>query len=721
MEFVGHQIDFEGISMTDTKLDSIRNFPIPQLKKGLKSFIGLANYFRDHVRGHSDLAKPLQDILEGYSASERNHKIKWTPELVNSFETLKEAVSNCQKLYFIQTEEPSEVVLLTDASDYGIGAYLLQRILGVEYPIRFISKSLSKQQTRWSTPEKEMFAIWYALKKLDHLVRDIPLVIMTDHKNLVKDMTTCSPKVVRWQLDIQGYTHHREHIAGSVNVVADDFSRLCAIEDSQYLASLMQEESVEVYYSNHTFPEQLEEIKVLAALSKEVRKLTDDVYEKIRQVHNSVAGHHGVERTLNKLHQKNERWAYMREHIRFFIQNCPCCQKMSVLRVPIETLPFTTATYSPMTVISVDTIGPLPEDNRGNKFVLTIVDTFTRYVQLYAIVDVTAQVAIPPLLDHIGRFGCPTAIQSDNGSQFVNELVEELLRIVGTEHIRTLQYSKEENGIVERANKESLRHLRALVFSVGTHTDWSLRLGLVSRILNSTVHDSIGVNPSSLLFGNVINLDRGIFLPLESLDVAAKPLSRWSADMLSTQKRLLALASNRQRDIDNRHLSERASSEVTEFPVNSLVLVAYPDGPLGRRPPTKLHTNLRGPMRVISNIGAKYTLYDFVSDKEITVHLKALRKYHTTRQALSPQAVAMKDKGEFVVHSIVAHTGDEKRKSLLDFKVHWEGYSSTDDEWLPWRSLRNNPKLHEYLRSRNLGKLIPKEHRNNNLTIIDDI
>jgi hypothetical protein len=198
---------------------------------------------------------------------------------------------------------------------------------------------------------------------------------------------------------------------------------------------------------------------------------------------------------------------------------------------------------------------------------------------------------------------------------------------------------------------------------------------------------------------------------LGAIDVEAKPLNEWAADMLDTQSRLFALANNRQRDIDNRHISERDNGEATEFKVNSLVLVAYPDGPLGRRPPTKLHTNLQGPFRVISSIGNTYKLYNFALDKEIEVNIKAMRQYHSTRQTLSDRSVALKDKGEFVVDYIVAHTGDAKRKSLLDFRVRWLGYEAADDEWLPWSSLRNNPKLHDYLRLNQLAKLIPKEHR----------
>ena len=125
---------------------------------------------------------------------------------------------------------------------------MLQQIDNVDNPIRLISKPLSKVQTRWSTPEKEMYAIWYSLKALDHLIRDVPILIKTDHLNLVKEMTTCSHKIIRWQMDIQSYIQHREHIAGVDNIVADNFSRLCAIDDTQFLASLEQSESVDSYY-----------------------------------------------------------------------------------------------------------------------------------------------------------------------------------------------------------------------------------------------------------------------------------------------------------------------------------------------------------------------------------------------------------------------------------------------------------------------------------------
>jgi hypothetical protein len=715
IEFVGRYVDYEGIHMTDEKLDSIRQFPLPILKRELKSFLGLANYFRDHVRNHSILAKPLQDLLPTYTSKDRNHKVKWTDESRKAFEVLRDAVSNCQKLYFM--EDDDLIYLQTDASDYGIGGYLFKSLRdGSELPILFLSRSLNATECRWSTIDKEMFAIWYCLKKMEYLLRDRPFFLQTDHENLIRDVHSGSPKVVRWKLDIQQYDYTISHIKGVDNVVADGFSRLCAQEDFEYCASLDIDECVERYLyddDEHQTQYPMGPFKELAAFDS-VTKVPEFAYKLISNVHNSVAGHHGVERTLLKLARTGQKWAYMREHIRLFIDKCPCCQKMKVLIPPIHTKPFTVGSDSPMSVINIDSIGPLPVDEDGNEYVLTMIDTCTRYVELYPLRDLTGATARRALLEHVGRYGCPRHIQSDRGSQFANEMIDELVRGIGTEYVKTLAYSKEENAIVERANKEALRHLRAMVYAVGTNTNWSLRLPLIARIMNATVHDSIGVTPASLLFGNMLNLDRGIFLPLEALpdrDNGIPPsLSKWSSDMLRDQQRLLSIALNRQLAVNAKHM-DSDTHEYTYYPPNSHVLLRYPPGPAGNRPTDKLKTNLRGPYKVLSNIGATYTLWNFVTDKSEEHHIKMMVPYNVDDQFLSPKAVAMKDSGEFVVGSIVRHNGDPKRKSDMDFLVRWDGYTAADDQWLPWRQLRNNPKLHEYLNQHGMAKIIPKEHR----------
>jgi len=146
----------------------------------LRSFLGLANYFRDHVKHHSTIVGPLQSLLNNY---DRRTKLNWTEETEAAWENIKQAIHSCPKLFFM--DNTSEIHLYTDASNYGIGAYLCQMINGKEVPIAFISKTLTQKQIEnWSTPQKEGYAIYYALCKLEHLLLDRQFIIHTDHKNL---------------------------------------------------------------------------------------------------------------------------------------------------------------------------------------------------------------------------------------------------------------------------------------------------------------------------------------------------------------------------------------------------------------------------------------------------------------------------------------------------------------------------------------------------------
>ena len=161
---MGYVINEKGMHFSKEKKDSILNFPKPVVMKQLKSFLGLANYFHTHVKDHSMLVRPLHAMLHDYN---KTKKLTWSITSSDAFEAIKEAIHECQALTFLQRE--SEVHLKTDASDYGIGAYLYQVIHDVDHHVFFISKSLVKEQLNWSVPEKECYAIWYALKKLDHL------------------------------------------------------------------------------------------------------------------------------------------------------------------------------------------------------------------------------------------------------------------------------------------------------------------------------------------------------------------------------------------------------------------------------------------------------------------------------------------------------------------------------------------------------------------------
>ena len=117
-------------------------------------------------------------MLQNYQKTKR---IVWTPEATTSFEQIKEQISLCTTMHFISDTAP--ITLHTDASDYGIGGYLFQTVDGKDYPVAFVSKSLSAAQLRWSVIQKEAYAIYYSCIFLKSLIRDRKFTIRTDHRN----------------------------------------------------------------------------------------------------------------------------------------------------------------------------------------------------------------------------------------------------------------------------------------------------------------------------------------------------------------------------------------------------------------------------------------------------------------------------------------------------------------------------------------------------------
>ena len=363
---------------------------------------------RDFVENHSNIVHPLHAMVE--QTKGKQHKITWTPEAEKTFITIKELVGKSPQLYFADDNAP--IVLMTDASDYGIGTsgvstgvsircHLYQCVGDRKQTVAFVSKSLTETQLRWSVIQKEAYAIFYCVTHLGHLLRDRHFTIKTDHRNLTFMSLDSNAMVIRWYLALQEFDYSLEYIPGNENAFADTMSRICV---NRMVAS-----------------------DTLSAIIPE-REISEDNYAVIATCHNSIVGHGGVDRTVAKIHSLNKRWEYLTQDVKKFIMNCPTCQKMSQIKIPIHAVKYTTSTYSTMECLNIDFVGPYPDGG----YVLVIIDTFTRWVELYPCEAATALTALEGLLTHFGRFGCPRAIRSDRGSHFANELIKEFLRATGT-------------------------------------------------------------------------------------------------------------------------------------------------------------------------------------------------------------------------------------------------------------------------------------------------
>ena len=314
----------------------------------------------------------------------------------------------------------------------------------------------------------------------------------------------------------------------------------------------------------------------------------------------------------------------------------------------------------------------------------------------------------------IGTFGCPKEILSDNGPEFVNGIIAQLCKIIGIDHIKTIAYSKEENGIVERGNKEVQKFLRHIIFDKRILDEWSLYVPLIQRIMNSTKNKATGFAPAEIIFGNGINLDRGFLTPFNISETESNTTD-FVKGLIAYQEKVIAASKKKLLQHEKDHVVTQ--SEITIFPDNSQVLMSYPSIDGKSKPPTKQSANWKGPYQVLRHNGNTYTLLDHITKKEIQVNVQQLKKY-IVRENSNLIDIASRDRNEFIVEKIIDIRGNsaENHLSKIELLVKWAGYEDSDNTWEPFTNLRNNEKLHEFLRNEKLIHLIPKEHRR-----IDDI
>ena len=223
VKFVGHIIGSGKKTVDTEKIETIMKLPIPDTKSLWRSFNGMASYYRAYIPNLAQLIAPLNELTRKHQPN----KIQPTESIVQSFEAIKKALCGAEVLR--PPDFTKEFIIQCDASNYAIGACLAQiNNEGEEHPIEFASSKLSATQQRWSTIEKEAYAIIFALRKFDHFVYGQPITIYTDHNPLhfLVNSLPKSSKLTRWSLALQRYEITIKHRAGKMNSNCDALSRL---------------------------------------------------------------------------------------------------------------------------------------------------------------------------------------------------------------------------------------------------------------------------------------------------------------------------------------------------------------------------------------------------------------------------------------------------------------------------------------------------------------
>ena len=192
----------------------------PTTPKQVRAFLGLVGYYRKFIKGFMKIVKPFTMLTR------QQVKLNWTPEHLEAFIHLKEAIFQAPILHY---PNPNKTYLIyTDASDDACGVQLSQEHDGTEFLVAFLSHTFSETQHKWSTMEQEAFGVYYAITKWNYYLQGANIIVWNDHKPLPQflNVKNANNKVNRWSLELTTYNITFEWISGAKNKAADSLSRL---------------------------------------------------------------------------------------------------------------------------------------------------------------------------------------------------------------------------------------------------------------------------------------------------------------------------------------------------------------------------------------------------------------------------------------------------------------------------------------------------------------
>lgn len=516
--FLGYSVSSKGITPQSDRVQAILQYKKPETIKDLQRFLGMINYYRRCIKNAVQHQAALNFFLKDHHKKDKR-PINWTIDAEKAFNMCKYTLANA--VILSHPAEAVPLILSTDASDIAIGAALEQQINGDIKPIAFFSKKLSETQKRYSAYDRELLAIYTAVKHFRHLLEGRQ-IILTDHKPLThafqQKLDKASPRQAR-QLDLIGqFTTDLRHISEERNIVADALSRINAVE--MPIITSMEElaEAQQVDDELKTLLEGKTSLKLQKfILSNTNRTLycdcsTDTIRPFVpknlrRRVSEAVPNlaHPSGRATSHQIGQKFV-WPLMNKEIRGWSRACLPCQAAKIYRHH-KNIPGKLPTPDHrLEHIHIDLIGPLPV-SQTYRYCLTMIDRFSRWPEAVPLTDITADtVATAFYANWIARFGAPRTVTTDQGAQFEAALFKALTNLAGCNRTRTAAYHPASNGLIERWH----RTLKTALICHGGR-QWVEYLPTVLLGLRTSCKEDIKASAAEILYGTTLRIPGEFF------------------------------------------------------------------------------------------------------------------------------------------------------------------------------------------------------------------
>ena len=647
--YLGYKVTQQGVCMREDYVEKILDWPTPKTVKELSSFLGVVGYYRSFIPKFASLTHEM-------NAQKKQKELQWNEDLQTKFEHLKKLFSE-QPIRAYPDYEGEEFEVWPDFSSLAFGGVLQQVQEGKRRFIAASGRKTTTGERNYPPTKGELASIVHILRKHEHLLRYKKFKIYTDHQPLKWLRSMKNPKGIywRWLNELESYDFEVVHVAGKKTGAADGLSRSShlpeptaeeeaeaeefvyrtteqgmpttkldrvALKDAQEQDEVLKtvrkwvkgdppktkEEIRGLPQDAHVYHQHLAILDVdegdilvmkkSSGFNKEVQRILVPSKHKIREEvykfshEHPSAGHFGAQATCARAALKFY-WPGMNADLKRQVKRCDTClaKIQQVNQKEGEHKPRKHG--FPGEVLYVDLVGPMPETNKGDRYILTMQDGFSRYCTASTIPNKEASTVANALLDNwITKFGCVVRIHSDQGKEFCNAIWNQLCDRLQITKTMTPAYNPNSN-LVERFH-------RTLNTIMRTHlaredAGWARFLPMATFAFNTKVNATTGMTPFEAWMGRTAKLPIDLIIPT--------PDTRWADTDAYIQETLVRFQEmyafmRKHTEATFQRNAKLYAGNANNFQVDDLVWVFSKRKIPGK--PTKITDGWTGPYRVVS-------------------------------------------------------------------------------------------------------------------------
>jgi len=641
-----------------------------------------------------------------------NTRVFWKPHHQTAFNALKAALTTAPTLKLPDLNEPFEVI--TDASDYAIGAVLIQG----GRPVAYESKKLNKAEKNYHTTDKELLAVVHALTIWRCYLEGVTFKVLTDHNPLtyLSTQKELSGRQARWSEKLSAFKFHWEYKPG-VDNPADPLSRICVlamvtrghfrmptntlVRNPTLLPTgpIPQAALTRAYTEDPWFGKSANTSSLVYQdglwWKNNMLVIPNNAEIKMKILQNSHdaphAGHPGRTKTLDFV-SRYYWWPGLHKYVTNYGAQCDSCQRVKAsTQKPygkLQPLPIPGRQWED---VAMDLITDLPPATDGCDALIVFTDRLTKMVHLVPCKKTCdAKDCALMFLQNVWRLhGMPNRFTHDRDTRFTSNFWKEFFSMCGVGQNASSAYHPQTDGQAERTNRvveDFLRH-----YTDNQQSDWKEYLGFAEFAINNAKQESTGYTPFYMNYGFHPIIPQIFSVPPSSLKRTRVPsaanLMESIQQIITSAKQSLLKAQDRQKKYADNHRRD------FRLIIGDKVLLSTKNLPMRKGFSKKLLPRFIGPFtvtRVINEVSAQLDLPMGLRWHNV-FHASLLRHYKDggpIKAAPIPEIID--GELEWEVEKILDHRSGRPGKEYL---IRWKGFTADEDTWEPEINLKNAPVL----------------------------